>query len=149
MKSSDRIERNMVMKAPLAKVWESITDHTKFGQWFECRLDGPFIPGQTTTGRITTKGYEQLQLALEVQKLEPKTHFSWRWHPYAIDPKADYSKEPTTLVELHLEEVPGGTRVTVSESGFEKLPPNRRAEAYRMNDGGWEAQLANITKYVS
>jgi uncharacterized protein YndB with AHSA1/START domain len=75
--------------------------------------------------------------------------FSYRWHPYAVEPGVDYAHEPTTLVEFHLAEVAGGTYLMVVESGFDGIPLPRRAEAFRMNDQGWTGQLANIARYVS
>jgi uncharacterized protein YndB with AHSA1/START domain len=83
-----------------------------------------------------------------VEKVEPESLFSYRWHPYAIDPKVDYSSEPTTLVEFQLLEVPDGTRLTIVETGFDKLPPDRRSVAYRMNDDGWAGQIKNIARHV-
>src|SRR5437762_3418435 len=115
MTSSDRIEKSMVYKAPRARVWRALTDHLEFGAWFRVKLDGPFVAGRPSTGRITHPGYEHIQWQATVERIEPQTLFSFRWRPYAIDPKVDYSKEPTTLVEFRLEDAPGGTKLTVTE----------------------------------
>ena len=146
---TDRIEKQIELKAPVSRVWRALTDHREFGEWFRVRIDGPFVPGQVSTGNITYPGYEHLKWEAVVQKMEPEKLYSFTWHPYAIDPKMDYSGEPQTLVEFTLEPIPGGTLLRVTESGFDKIPANRRAEAFRMNDGGWAQQMKNIEKHVS
>lgn len=145
---TDRIEKTVELKAPVSRVWRALTDYREFGEWFRVRLEGPFEPGKVARGRITYPGYEHVVFEAAVQKMEPERLFSYTWHPYAIDPKVDYSGEPPTLVEFTLEEVPGGTRLRVVESGFDKIPAKRRAEAFRMNEGGWRAQMGNIERYL-
>lgn len=146
---TDRIEKQIELKAPVSRVWRALTDHMEFGEWFRVRIDGPFVPGRVSTGNITYPGYEHLKWEAVVQKMEPEKLFSFTWHPYAIDPKTDYSGEPSTLVEFTLKPIPGGTLLRLTESGFDKIPANRRAEAFRMNDGGWTQQMKNIEKHVS
>ena len=146
---TDRIEKRIELNAPVSRVWRALTDHNEFGEWFRVKLDGPFIPGQVSTGHITYPGYEHLKWEAVVQKMEPEKLFSYTWHPAAIDSKKDYSQEPSTLVEFRLEAVPGGTLLTLVESGFDKLPASRRDEAYRMNEGGWAEQVKNIQKHVT
>src|SRR4029077_2499269 len=103
---TDRIEKRVQLKAPTARVWRALTDHREFGEWFRVKLETPFHPGQTTKGHITHPGYEHLTMEVVVQKMEKERVFSFFWHPYAVDPKADYSHEPPTLVEFLLEEIP-------------------------------------------
>lgn len=148
MNSTDRIEKRIQLKAPRARVWRAITDSAEFGRWFKVALEGSFAEGATVRGRITNPGYEHLQFELVVERVEPERLFSYRWHPYAIDPAVDYSAEPTTLVEFRLDEADGGTALTVVESGFDALPAARRDEAFRMNEGGWAAQIKNIARHV-
>lgn len=145
---NNRIEKRIELKAPLARVWRAITDYREFGEWFRVKLDGPFVPGQEATGRITHPGYEHLIWRATVQKMEPERLFSFTWHPYGIDPNVDYSKETPTLVEFTLEETATGTLLVITESGFENVPAHRRAEAFRMNDGGWTQQVQNIERHV-
>lgn len=145
----NRIEKSIELKAPISRVWSALTDHEKFGEWFRVKLDGPFIPGQVSRGHITYPGYEYVKWEAVVQKMEPEHFFSYTWHPYAVDPKVDYSKEPSTLVEFRLEKIPNGTLLTVTETGFENLPSHRQLDALRMNDSGWATQLNNIEKYVA
>jgi uncharacterized protein YndB with AHSA1/START domain len=145
---TDRIEKSIELKAPVARVWRALTDHEEFGTWFRVRLDGPFVPGQVSRGNILHPGFEHVEWKSTVQKMEPERLFSFTWHPYAIDPKEDYSKETPTLVEFTLEKTAKGTLLRVVESGFDKVPSKRRAEAFRMNDGGWAAQMKNIELYV-
>src|SRR5688572_26343129 len=147
--NTDRIEKSTVIRAPRADVWRAITTADEFGAWFGAKLNGPFAAGARVTGKITTPGYDHLTMELLIERVEPERLFSYRWHPYAIDPKVDYSGEPTTLVEFTLDEVPEGTRLSVAESGFDRIPAARREEAFRMNDGGWAAQVENVAKYVT
>jgi uncharacterized protein YndB with AHSA1/START domain len=149
MTNTDRIEKQIVVRAPRSKVWSALTDATQFGTWFRARLDTDFVVGQRVTGRVTYAGYEHLKFEVMVERMEPEQLFAFRWHPAAIDPAVDYSKEQATLVELRLEEVAGGTRVTVVESGFDQLPPERREVAFRMNSDGWATQLTNLEQHVT
>jgi len=146
---NDRIEKRVELKAPVARVWRALTDYREFGEWFGVKLEGPFVPGQASRGQITYPGYEHLRLEVVVQKMEPEDLFSYTWHPYAIDPNADYSQETPTLVEFRLEETQNGTMLTVTESGFDKVPSGRRLEAFRRNDEGWAQQMASIERYVA
>jgi uncharacterized protein YndB with AHSA1/START domain len=145
---TDRIEKSIELKAPVSRVWRALTDYKEFGTWFRVRLDGPFVPGQVSTGQITYPGFEHVKWEAVVQKMEPERTFSFTWHPYAVNPKEDYSKEPPTLVEFTLEKTRTGTLLRVVESGFDKLPARRRNEAFRMNEGGWSAQIKNIAEHV-
>ena len=147
--STDRIEKTVTLTAPRARVWQAIADARQFGEWFRVRLDGEFAVGATIRGNITYPGYEYITMEIVVEQMEPERFFSYRWHPYAIDPKVDYSPEPMTLVEFTLEDAPGGTRLTIVESGFDRVPLSRRAEAFRMNSDGWSEQMQNIERYVS
>jgi len=149
MTSTDRIEKTIQLRAPVSRVWRTLTDAREFGEWFRVKLEGAFAVGATVRGRITYPGYEHLRMEVLVERMDGERLFSFRWHPCAIDPKVDYSAEPTTLVEFRLEEVAGGTRLTVVESGFDRIPASRRAEAFRMNDEGWSEQLRNIERHVS
>ena len=148
MTNTDRIEKSTVLRAPQSRVWRALTDWREFGTWFRVKLDGPFAEGATVRGRITYPGYEHLTMEIVIERIEPERLFSYRWHPNAVDPKQDYSDEPTTLVEFRLEPVSGGTRLTLVESGFDKIPRSRRDEAFRMNEGGWAEQMQNIERHV-
>jgi uncharacterized protein YndB with AHSA1/START domain len=133
----------------VTRVWRALTDFREFSQWFRVNLQAPFAPGKTARGNITYPGYEHVVMEAVVQKMEAPRYFSYTWHPYAIDPKVDYSQEPSTLVEFTLKETRDGTLLTVVESGFDRLPAHRRDEAFRMNDGGWAGQMKNIAAHVS
>jgi uncharacterized protein YndB with AHSA1/START domain len=145
---SDRIEKEIELRAPIERVWQALTDSNEFGIWFRVKLDGPFVAGQITTGHITYPGYEHLKWQVRVKQMEAPRLFSFEWHPYAVDPNVDYSQEPATLVEFRLEPTATGTRLTVVESGFDALPSHRRDEAWRMNDHGWSVQMQNIQTHV-
>lgn len=146
--SENRIEKNIELKAPVSRVWSALTNHEEFGQWFGCKLEGPFVVGKTIRGELNFPGFEHMQWAVDVKQMEPERLFSFTWHPYPADPMVDYSKETPTLVEFKLEAIPNGTLLLVTESGFEKIPTNRRLEAFRMNDEGWIEQLENIANHV-
>lgn len=150
---SDRIIKQIELKAPVSRVWRALTDYREFGEWFRVKLEGPFVPGQVSRGQMTYPGYEHLKWEAVVQKLEPERLFSFTWpHPESFEQKdyqADYSKEPSTLVEFRLEKTANGTLLTVTESGFDKLPADRRLEAFRRNEGGWAEQMKNIEGYIA
>jgi uncharacterized protein YndB with AHSA1/START domain len=149
MTSTDRIEKKITLRAPLARVWRALTNAEEFGTWFRVKWEGPFVLGERVKGRITYPGYEHLVADVTVEKMEAERLFSFHWHPAAVDPKVDYSAEPATLVEFQLEPVKEGTLLTVVESGFDRLPAARRGEAFRMNDEGWSEQMKNIERYVT
>jgi uncharacterized protein YndB with AHSA1/START domain len=142
------IEKSVEIDAPVERVWRALTDHEEFGTWFRVRLDQPFAPGAASTGQMTVPGFEHIRWNATVERMEAPSLFSYRWHPYALDPQVDYSSEPTTLVEFRLAAAGAGTRLTVTETGFEALPPHRRPEALRMNERGWEAQVRNVKAHV-
>lgn len=146
--SSDRIEKSIELKAPVSRVWRALTDHREFGTWFRVRIDGPFVVGQASSGQITHPGFEHVRWEAVVQKMEPERVFSFTWHPFAVDANEDYSKETPTLVEFTLQKTATGTLLRVVESGFDRIPEKRRAEAFRMNEGGWSAQIKNIARHV-
>jgi uncharacterized protein YndB with AHSA1/START domain len=148
MDSTDRIEKRIVIRAPRTRVWRALADAEQFSAWFGVKLKGPFAPGARLLGQITHPGYEHVPFEITIEQMEPEKLFSWRWHPHAIDPKLDYSAEPTTLVVFELADAPEGTLLTVVESGFDGIPLTRRLEAYRGNDNGWAIQVKAIEKHV-
>ena len=129
----DHIERSIIIPAPRERVWNALTDANQFADWFRVKLQGPFEPGATVRGSVNEKDFQGLPVEMEIGQMESGKRFSWRWHPAAINPKVDYSREPTTLVEFRLEDAPAGTHLTVVESGFSEIPPERRDAADRMN----------------
>lgn len=158
--NTDRIEKKVLLRAPRERVWRAVSDAKEFGSWFGVAFDGPFVAGTPITGKIvpttvdaevamSQKPYTGVAFEFSVDRVEPMRLFSFRWHPYAVDPGVDYSKEPTTLVQFELEEVAGGTMLTVTESGFDRIPLERRAKAFAANEGGWSAQMKLIEKYLA
>ncbi len=148
MSATDRIEKQVILRAPRARVWRALTNAEEFGAWFRVKLEGSFAAGASVRGRLTIPKYEHVTMTLDIVRIEPESLFSYRWHPYAMDPKVDYASEPPTLVEFRLEDAEGGTRLSIVESGFDALPAARRDEAFRMNDGGWTAQSKNLASHV-
>ena len=149
MTSTDRIEKTVVVRAPRARVWRALSNAAEFGSWFGVKFDGTFQAGAPIRGSITHPGYEHLTMEIHLERIEPERYLSFRWHPYAVDPAVDYSTEPMTLVEFRLDETPEATTLTIVESGFDRIPAARRAEAFRMNEGGWTAQAKNIERHVT
>ncbi|MEP7001705.1 MAG: SRPBCC family protein, partial [bacterium] len=142
--TTDRIEKEIILDAPRARVWRAITNVREFNEWFGVALTAPFAPGVTVSGQITHPGYEHVTMTAWVETMEPEHHFAYRWHPDNLDPTVDYSAEPTTLVTFILEEVERGTRLIVTETGFDALPASRRAHALQGNSNGWKSQLERI-----
>jgi len=157
--STDRIEKKIVLRAPQSRVWRALTDSSEFGSWFGLKFEGPFVAGAPLRGEIvpTTvndevaaaqKKYEGLGVEIVVDRIEPERLFSFRWHPFAIQQDVDFSAEPMTLVAFTLEEAEGGVRLTVTESGFDRIPLERRAKAFAANEGGWSVQVTMIEAYL-
>ena len=157
---SSRIEKKIVLKATRERVWRAISDSAQFGMWFGVEIDGPFIAGKEARGRIAPtkvdpdvarlqEPHRGLAWRVVVERIEPMELFSFRWHPYAIDPAQDYAKEPMTLVTFELAEAEGGILLTITESGFEQIPPDRRAKAVEANDGGWTHQPQLIENSIA
>ena len=145
----DRIEKDIELKAPVERVWRALTDHEEFGEWFRVKLEGPFVVGDVSRGQITHPGYEHLFWQATVTAMDPEQLFAFSWCPYGGEPDVDYTNEPQTLVEFKLEPTSKGTRLVMSESGFDALPDEpRRIDALRRNEGGWEGQTKNIAAHV-
>lgn len=156
----DRIEKKVLLRAPLARVWRAISDARQFGSWFGMAVEGEFAAGRTVVGRIqpTTvdarvaemqRPYSGFAFSLQIVSVEPMRLLAFRWHPHAVDPQQDYSQEPTTLVRFELAEQAEGVLLTITESGFEQIPLARRAQAFTANEGGWGEQLRLIEKYLA
>ena len=147
--TTDRIEKQVVVPAPRERVWRALTDAREFGAWFGVALEGDFASGRLIEGKMTYPGYEGMPFEIEVDRIEPQHLFSFRWHPFAIEPDADYSTEPMTLVVFELRDQAEGTLITVVESGFDSIPIERRRKAFESNSEGWELQMTAIRDYVA
>jgi uncharacterized protein YndB with AHSA1/START domain len=146
--STDRIEKRITLRAPRSRVWRALTDAAEFGQWFGVELEGSFVIGERIQGRITHPGCDKLLMQLWVERMDAEQLFSYRWHPHGGTPDFDVDNEPTTLIEFTLEDVDGGTQLTVIESGFDALPEDKRHEHFVRNEGGWTAQMDNIRAHL-
>jgi uncharacterized protein YndB with AHSA1/START domain len=148
--ATDRIERKIRLNAPRARVWRALANAEEFGSWFGVSLKGKrFKAGERVQGNVTYPGYEHVILEILIERVEPESLLSWRWHPAAIEPNVDYSGEPMTLVVFELQDVQNGTLLSIVESGFDKIPPARRLEAFRLNGEGWDEQMGNLEKHVA
>lgn len=148
VRTSDRIEKSTDVSAPVSRVWNALTDHNEFGAWFRVKLDEPFRAGEESHGQVLQPGYEHLTWRAVIQQIDPQQYFAFTWHPYAVDPKVDYSEETPTLVEFRLEPTSAGTHLTLTESGFTDLPDERRSEAFLRNSDGWTQQMKNLQEYL-
>lgn len=158
MKSTtDAILKTVVLAAPLERVWAAISDSAQFGRWFGATFEGPFVAGQRVAGRIVPTAldasvaklqepYDGAPLDVVVVRVEPMRHLSFRWHPYEAEPGEE---QVTTLVEFDLHPVAEGTRLTVTESGFDAVPLARRAQAFAQNEDGWSHQARLIAAYLA
>lgn len=157
---TDRIEKKVLLRAPRARVWQALTSTQEFEKWFGVRFDRPFAPGTPLRGVLVgtavdpeiAKAQRQhagVPFEITIDRVEPERLFSFRWHPFTIEQNVDYSKEPTTLIEFTLEEAPGGTMLTVSESGFDRIPIERRAKAFTANEEGWSIMVKLIERYLA
>jgi uncharacterized protein YndB with AHSA1/START domain len=155
----DRIEKTVLLRAPRERVWRALTDSAEFGKWFGVKFDAPFTPGARLRGAISPttvdaevakmqKPYEGKAFEITVEEVTPESRFSFRWHPHAIDPGIDYSAEPATLVIFELKDAADGILLTVTESGFDRIPIERRATAFTANERGWGLQVQLIEKYL-
>ena len=158
--STDKIEKTVVLKSSREQVWRAISEASQFGTWFGIEFDGPFVTGEWLSARIVPtkvdpevakqqEPYRGTPFHILIEEIRPMQRFAFRWHPYAIDKGKDYSAEPTTLVSFELADAPGGVRLTITESGFDAIPLERRAEAFKANEGGWEHQSRLIAKYLA
>ena len=155
----DRIQKKITLRAPQSRVWQAVSDAKKFGSWFGVDFEGPFVAGRSLHGRMRPTEVDaevaELQEAhrgkafdWSVEKIEPESRIVFRWHPFAIEPDVDYSKEPTTQIVFELRTIPEGTELTITESGFSKIPLERRAKAFAANEGGWQYQTKLLEKYL-
>ena len=157
--NTDRIEKRILLRAPRSRVWRALADSGEFGTWFGMKFDRPFTPGAILSGTIVgtkvdaevakaQKAHEGLPFEITIERVEPERLFSFRWHPFAVERDVDYSAEPTTLVEFALEDAPEGVMLTVTESGFDRIPLARRAKAFEANEGGWSKMVQVLGAYV-
>lgn len=158
--NTDRIEKSIVLRASRERVWRAIVDSEQFGRWFGIAFEGPFVEGQRVKGKIVAtqvdekvaqmqQPYEGMPCDFFVVRIEPMRKFAYRWNPSPVEPGVDASKEPTTLIVFELEEVAKGTLLRITESGFDSVPLERRAEAFKSNEEGWEIQTKLIEKFLS
>jgi uncharacterized protein YndB with AHSA1/START domain len=157
---TDRIEKKILLRAPKKRVWRALADSKEFGNWFGMKFDGPFAPGAVVRGVLSPtkvnaevakaqKAHEGMVFEITIEQMEPERLFSFRWHPHAVDRDVDYSAEPTTLVAFALEEVADGVLLTVTESGFDRIPIARRAKAFTANEGGWGMMVKVLEEYLA
>jgi uncharacterized protein YndB with AHSA1/START domain len=147
--TTERIVRTIELRHPRSKVWRALTDSQEFGRWFGVVFTEPFAPGARLRGTITVPGYEGMTMEIAIDRMETERVFSWRWHPGAVEPDATFRDEEMTNVVFDLADSPGGTRLTVTETGFERVPIARRAKALRDNTGGWEMQMLAIERHLA
>jgi len=157
--NTDRIEKRVVLRAPLDRVWRAISDAEEFGRWFGVRFDGAFVAGQSITAAIAPTTVDDevakrqephagTKSTWQIVAIEPQRRFAYRWHPFAIDPDVNYDSEPTTLVEFTLSETDDGVLLIITESGFDAIPLARRSASFEANSEGWAIQTDLVRRYI-
>jgi uncharacterized protein YndB with AHSA1/START domain len=145
---TDRIQKQVLLRASRTRVWRALTQTNEFNEWFGVQLQGTFAQGTKLRGRVTHKGYEHLTMEIIIQQFEPEHTLAWRWHPGADEPGVDKTSSEMTDVVFKLEETPEGTLLKVTETGFGRVPVSRRSLVYRQNEDGWTGQMKAIKQYV-
>jgi uncharacterized protein YndB with AHSA1/START domain len=156
-----KIEKRVLLRAPLDRVWRAVTDAEEFGRWFGVRFDGPFVVGKAVTATITPTSVDPevakrqephagVTSTWQIVAMEPRRRFAYRWHPCPgePDPEGGQNAEPTTLVEFTLSETQGGVLLTITESGFENIPQARRSSSFEANAEGWAIQTDLVRRYL-
>jgi uncharacterized protein YndB with AHSA1/START domain len=157
--STDRIEKKILLRAPLNRVWQALSNSNEFGRWFGVQFEGPFTPGAHVRGRIVgtavdadvakaQKQYAHVPFEITIERIDPERLLSFRWHPHAVEPGVDYSRESTTLIVFTLEPQKDGALLTVTESGFDQIPLARRAKAFEANEQGWGVVVNLLEKHL-
>lgn len=158
--STDRIEKKVLLRASLDRVWRAVSDSSEFGRWFGVRFDGPFVAGESVRGVITPTEVDDDVARMQephagvadtwdVVAIEPRRRLAYRWHPFGPEQDVEYGSEPTTLVEFTLTEAPDGVWLQIVESGFDAIPAERRATAFKANSEGWTHQCDLVAKYLA
>lgn len=157
---TDRIEKKVLLKASRERVWRAITEAEQFGTWFGVEFEGDFVAGRLLKCKVATtkvdaeiakqqEAYAGVEFVILVDRIEPMRLFSFRWHPYELEPGSDDTQAPMTLVTFELEDAAGGTLLTITESGFDAVPLDKRAQAFTSNEQGWNTQSRLIEQYLA
>lgn len=158
--TTDRIEKQILLRAPRERVWHAIADSTQFGKWFGVSVQGPFVQGQRVSGRIVPTSVDPEVAKMQepwtgmacdfyIERVEPMSRLSFRWHPGGEEVSPDAPQDQMTTVTFELKDEPGGVLLTITETGFDRVPLERRAKAFADNEGGWEMQTRLIEKYLA
>jgi uncharacterized protein YndB with AHSA1/START domain len=149
--TEDRVEKTIELRAPRSRVWRAISNGKELGAWFglgmPLELVGDFVPGAQISGTWIIDGREVKEPFCTIEHVEPERALVFRWVPYEVPPGEDHAKHPTTRIEFRLEDIANGTRLTVVESGFSRLPADKQYKR-RENGDGWALQLHAIAQHV-
>ena len=144
----NRIDRTIEVNAPPDQVWRVLTTAKDLSTWFKVSVEGDIVAGAEIWMTSLNSGHEGTRFLVRIKEMTAPRRFVWEWHPGAVDPAIDYSREPWTTVTFTLEPSGRGTRLSVSETGFNDISLARRAKAYADNSQGWTEVLVWIQKYA-
>ena len=138
----DEIRRELVIAAPIEKVWDALTSPEHLSKWFGDSAEIDLRPG----GRARF-GWSEFDASSEaiVEIVDRPVRFSFRWESLKDTPV----EEASTLVEFSLESASEGTRLILVESGFADLPEDAYDHRFEENSSGWTAELEDLSVYLT
>ncbi|MFE6964208.1 SRPBCC family protein [Agromyces sp. NPDC057679] len=134
------VRRTIRIAAPLDKVWRAVTEPEHISRWFgQTVLDGA---GVGATGSMTFEGYGTIPLRVEA--IEAPRSVSYRWSNDDAVRRAGGTIDAgtTTVFTFTLDEVDGGTELTVVETGFDRTTDPRANMADHAE--GWVSELDKL-----
>jgi uncharacterized protein YndB with AHSA1/START domain len=133
---NDTIEREILIAAPIERVWDVVTRPEHIGRWFG-------DAGAEQDGDVIRVRWEDNEAELRIVRSDAPHAFAWRWD-------TNIKGIGDTLVEFTLSSEGDGTRVHVLESGFASLAATDavREESREGNVRGWKSELGHLQRYT-
>jgi len=143
-----RIDRSIDLAASPERVWRALTTAAELSAWFQVAIEGDIAVGKEVWMTSVHPNHANARFKVRFIDLSSPRRMVWQWHPGEVDPNFDYNTEAETTVTFDLEPTAQGTRLTVSETGFDRISLARRAKVYRDNANGWAEVLVWLQKHV-
>jgi uncharacterized protein YndB with AHSA1/START domain len=139
----DRIEREVLIDAPIEVVWAVLTDAEHISGWFSDSVELDLTPG----GKAALHWNDHGTVHGRVERVEPPHFFSFRW---VVHPGSEVAEDNSTLVEFSLTAEGDSTRLMLVESGFRDLagPDDEKQRHFDSHRHGWELELGQLREYV-